>query len=380
MSWASSRETSRLEGNAYALLGIFGINMPLLYGEGEKAFVRLQEEIIKKSTDTSIFAWDFDLDLRHPSGLVPKCLTKVLLLNWGAPMLATSPRQFINSGLVKSGSSSSAAFTMTNRGFQIEIPLVPFPVDSGQKGSKKDGPWWVGLLDCWLSGSHDFVGIILYDDKSSGTLKRASPIKGPSTFPVGPLLAMQSQTPRQVTVSHGLWITSKKFDFPLQVVLSTTKCLRGTGYGITEGDHLYGVRDTAWDSQAKVLKTNIRNQVSSPWLKFIFQCELTGTKTHFTLFVHIQNKTFVAKMNVVTCIQVEKLGPAVTGDSDFESNDLTRTELEALLSKGDRFTFKGESGEMFSLVVDQEEMMVYHQRILKISVDAVLSQLVATNS
>jgi hypothetical protein len=27
---------------AYCLLGIFGVNMPLLYGEGERAFLRLQ--------------------------------------------------------------------------------------------------------------------------------------------------------------------------------------------------------------------------------------------------------------------------------------------------------------------------------------------------
>ena len=42
MSWASRRETTRVEDMAYCLLGIFGVNMPLLYGEGEQAFLRLQ--------------------------------------------------------------------------------------------------------------------------------------------------------------------------------------------------------------------------------------------------------------------------------------------------------------------------------------------------
>lgn len=42
MSWASRRETTRMEDLAYSLLGIFGVNMPLLYGEGAKAFLRLQ--------------------------------------------------------------------------------------------------------------------------------------------------------------------------------------------------------------------------------------------------------------------------------------------------------------------------------------------------
>jgi hypothetical protein len=38
-------------------MDIFHVNMPLLYGEGQKAFTRLQEEIIKVSEDYSIFAW-----------------------------------------------------------------------------------------------------------------------------------------------------------------------------------------------------------------------------------------------------------------------------------------------------------------------------------
>ncbi|KAJ9614562.1 hypothetical protein H2200_002699 [Cladophialophora chaetospira] len=57
MSWASLRETTRLEDVAYSLLGIFEVNMPLLYGEGLNAFKRLQEEIIRTSTDQSILAW-----------------------------------------------------------------------------------------------------------------------------------------------------------------------------------------------------------------------------------------------------------------------------------------------------------------------------------
>ncbi|KAI0134574.1 heterokaryon incompatibility protein-domain-containing protein [Xylariales sp. AK1849] len=49
MSWMANRETTREEDMAYCLLGIFDISMPLLYGEGERAFTRLQEEIMKPS-------------------------------------------------------------------------------------------------------------------------------------------------------------------------------------------------------------------------------------------------------------------------------------------------------------------------------------------
>ncbi|KAG7006581.1 hypothetical protein G7Y79_00014g037560 [Physcia stellaris] len=57
MSWAPKRETTRPEDIAYCLLGLFDVNMPLLYGEGDKAFLRLQQEIIKSSNDQFIFAW-----------------------------------------------------------------------------------------------------------------------------------------------------------------------------------------------------------------------------------------------------------------------------------------------------------------------------------
>lgn len=57
MSWAANRKTTECEDMAYCLLGLFDVNMPLLYGEGQKSFRRLQEEIIKSVLDLSLFAW-----------------------------------------------------------------------------------------------------------------------------------------------------------------------------------------------------------------------------------------------------------------------------------------------------------------------------------
>ncbi|KAI6022071.1 heterokaryon incompatibility protein-domain-containing protein [Pisolithus marmoratus] len=58
MSWAADRKTMRVEDRAYSLLGLFDVNMPLLYGEGSKAFQRLQLEIIRVFSDHSILAWN----------------------------------------------------------------------------------------------------------------------------------------------------------------------------------------------------------------------------------------------------------------------------------------------------------------------------------
>ncbi|RAQ49367.1 hypothetical protein AFGD_002218 [Aspergillus flavus] len=80
ISWASARVTTRTEDTAYCLMGIFNVNMPLLYGEGRKAFIRLQEEMMKDSDDQSIFAWDAsDFQSFNTTGLL--ALTPVFFKN-----------------------------------------------------------------------------------------------------------------------------------------------------------------------------------------------------------------------------------------------------------------------------------------------------------
>jgi len=94
MYWASNKETSRAESMAYCLLGIFGVRMPIKYGEGgNMAFRRLQHVIIQSKGDTSIFAWRLPAnmgDLRHTSDPVspPNNVHRY------SGMLAESPREF----------------------------------------------------------------------------------------------------------------------------------------------------------------------------------------------------------------------------------------------------------------------------------------------
>ncbi|KAI2464777.1 heterokaryon incompatibility protein-domain-containing protein [Annulohypoxylon bovei var. microspora] len=104
MSWASNRKTSRVEDIAYSLLGIFDINMPLIYGEGKKAFRRLQEEIIKiRFDDHSIFAWGTAV-LRPSIEVTDKdVLRGTKDIPWSEPkpllgLLAESPSDFEYSG------------------------------------------------------------------------------------------------------------------------------------------------------------------------------------------------------------------------------------------------------------------------------------------
>ena len=57
LSWAVDRKTTREEDRPYSLLGILDINMPTLYGEGNRAIGRLQEQIMQRIPDQSLFAW-----------------------------------------------------------------------------------------------------------------------------------------------------------------------------------------------------------------------------------------------------------------------------------------------------------------------------------
>lgn len=112
MSWGASRSTTRLEDEAYCLLGLFDVNMPLLYGEGATAFIRLQEEIIKVSTDHSIFAWQSTTNADS-----------------GGLLLAPSVSCFGNCGTVRPlrqqiEQEPYSPYSMANAGLSIRLPVV----------------------------------------------------------------------------------------------------------------------------------------------------------------------------------------------------------------------------------------------------------------
>ncbi|KAK0641893.1 heterokaryon incompatibility protein-domain-containing protein [Cercophora newfieldiana] len=120
MAWAANRVTTREEDMAYCLLGIFGINMPLLYGEGRKAFRRLQEEILKVSDDHSILAFDTDLSEGTLFAHHPSVFTRGRRIHPNFAHKLTAP------------------FSMTNAGLSISTPLI-----------QTLSPYWVlALLNC----------------------------------------------------------------------------------------------------------------------------------------------------------------------------------------------------------------------------------------
>ena len=117
--WASKRQTTRIEDRAYSLIGLFNISLPIIYGEGDRAFRRLQEEIMRLSFDHTIFAWH---------------LTKPC-----SGLLAGSPDAFAKSGKVKplplniystffqNPKPHKLDYSMKTQGLKIQLPLLKIP-------------------------------------------------------------------------------------------------------------------------------------------------------------------------------------------------------------------------------------------------------------
>ncbi|KAK3647674.1 hypothetical protein LTR56_007903 [Elasticomyces elasticus] len=120
MSWASDRETRDVEDEAYSLMGLFDISLKLIYGEGQKAFIKLQREIIATSADQSIFCWKLD-SRTHKAG---------------SSLLASSPRAFAECGDIIP-TSVQRPFSLTNIGLSIQLETWPHSMEA-----------YLAFLDC----------------------------------------------------------------------------------------------------------------------------------------------------------------------------------------------------------------------------------------
>lgn len=149
MSWAARRITSREEEIAYCLLGVFDISMPMLYGEGKRAFLRLQEEIMRASDDHNLFAWT-DAQAMREHGL-----------------LADSPSAFLCSDKFVPFAADVASDrpphppVVTSRGLNIELGLL-------SRADRDQDPlsslYVLAMLECGTeddSLNHGYVGILL---------------------------------------------------------------------------------------------------------------------------------------------------------------------------------------------------------------------------
>ena len=126
MSWAARRTTTRVEDRAYSLMGLLDVNMPMLYGEGKKAFHRLQLEIIRASNDQSIFAWGYygqtgSILADDPSFFLD-CGRMELM---GHDEFIQFVKEDVPEAELDSIEDRLGTFPITNRGIQIWLFLCP---------------------------------------------------------------------------------------------------------------------------------------------------------------------------------------------------------------------------------------------------------------
>jgi hypothetical protein len=145
MFWASRRQTTRTEDQAYCLMGIFNVNMPLLYGEGNKAFSRLQEEILRRSTDYSIFANGRFLALLAPSAAFFGAARNICRKDW--PNLGGAWPAATDRGV-----------SITSKGVELTLPILE---RKNWTASTYNAPEWehLAVLNCGFEGTYAVVAL-----------------------------------------------------------------------------------------------------------------------------------------------------------------------------------------------------------------------------
>ncbi|KAH7077582.1 heterokaryon incompatibility protein-domain-containing protein [Paraphoma chrysanthemicola] len=277
MAWASQRTTTRIEDMAYCLLGLFKINMPLLYGEGNKAFHRLQQEIVKVADDDSILAWGrttnaFDFDI--VKDMVEDMYDEPLLEG----PFAKSPENFANCHDVISSVDSISPYTITNQGLIMELPLIEF-IPSEDLSSFHSRRYAVGILTCKIWTEPTLLGILLTEsDHSSNLMHRVRMNKGTfnnpnyaSTLLVGPRLAAEAVSKEITILDPNEVVPTRNSRMKYyQILVNQTKILQSLKYAITfESKCLYlengrvKHHPATWEPRTSVITTESRGRFNA---------------------------------------------------------------------------------------------------------------------
>ncbi|KAK7455258.1 hypothetical protein VKT23_011130 [Stygiomarasmius scandens] len=205
MSWAALRKTTRPEDQAYCLMGLFGVSMSPIYGEGgPKAFMRLQQEIIKISDDRSIFAW---------TALVGGVAQRGLL--------ASSPREFAMSGEIGISESDSlgkrSSFSFNNNGLHIHLPLLPIRSHSAVHGL------FLAPLHCRSEIDDTYFSVYLQKLPNSERYVRCRASDLPSTFLPPAQGDLEELVVRQDQLHHRH--RQREFSPSVKALPSTQRCV-----------------------------------------------------------------------------------------------------------------------------------------------------------
>lgn len=200
MLWASKRRTTRVEDIAYCLIGIFDVSLMIAYGEGNRAFFRLMEEIMKRYDKWDVFLWSgkcshYNAALPYDPRCYPVGYQETLVKRrheadneeeWNTAIYGIGDRLFAltNHGLRIKVLCLSVELQQTrdephnSRYLTFRHPEFNHDVVVRHIGAKREAhtTWAIAVLDYWANGSgtgfidrvrrEPFTAFLLSMDKS----------------------------------------------------------------------------------------------------------------------------------------------------------------------------------------------------------------------
>jgi hypothetical protein len=336
MSWASDRETTRKEDEAYCLMGLFDVNMPLLYGEGTRAYTRLQEEIIKTDDDDSILAYGPNTGEVH---LASRVNSRFTYKGVGAAQVSTegvlpsSPSYFRDCGDLRPARSATP-FVITNSGLEMQLPLVPVSFRIVSRSSQTFAGY-VGLLSCSSTRAPRMLGMLLLELYERDNTRRMIRVSHPAhdhsawhTVLVDLRIAALADV-EKITIVRGYRHDVLGLDMnTLHYFVNPSSNLTSMGYRLVNGrgwsvlhqqtkltgttrlhpNRLYvqPLRDKCWQPNTKSYTAD-EEEVSANLLSFTFQIGPTESEAKFTVYIETNTRRALVDQEDVSSKTSEEL-------------------------------------------------------------------------
>jgi hypothetical protein len=277
MFWAAKRETTRPEDIAYCLMGIVGVHMPLLYGEGKRAFRRLQHELFKLNSSHSLLIWG--PRSRHPIDPGPDMSKIFPSPHTPRPILADSPSLFFlrPNFMPLNVNNDARPWVVTNRGIQIRAKVITNKDWSRVEPSNRTGveiryDFAIALLPLRPLEELDVyvhLGMLLSGNSSLGIYNRIRSHEGCATVKVPARLAVLAE-PKEICLSEQPVYLEQRFP---SAYADTVKLVLIQSVGFHVQDVLVHRCEWNKDGQSLMLRSGTREEFEEALLMIVDEKE-----------------------------------------------------------------------------------------------------------
>lgn len=340
MSWAARRKTTRVEDMAYSLLGLFKVNMPLLYGEKEKAFIRLQEVIMGSSDDQSILAWGFNKPPSTRGGLLARSPSE---FKYCAQVIPYTPDTRDGAEILH--------YSMTNLGLHICMRLRDLSTGAND---------YVGLLNCTTSGEEGCRNIAIplaLQPRETGKVSMVGPFdrsgsSAPMLMPLSLFDEPDNNPEIPIYVGRGVWKHMVLCGFTIESSVRGEKCFI----------NFVEVYPPAW---YPILLRKGGLSMETAYLREIDVEEPQTRIIHLRCFSELEGKSFVVRVQY-TFKYLDKTRQLIPQGLEYSAANMARglTLAEVMIN------FKDRMDEM----LEWRQQLDMGQEILKLTLDKTLDE------